>query len=126
VILLAGGIPLEVSLGFLGYIPQRYMQPVSAIYFVPAQILLFLAMRPAATVIFFLWPVLYTVHALLILAGAPILFTGLWDSLNVLLPRAGYGLLMGLAGHFYNRLALRRLRTLTRLAEPDAPAATED
>ena len=48
------------------------------------------------------------------LAGAPIVFSAPWDSLNVLLPIAGYGLLAALVGHFASRVALRQLRTLAQ------------
>jgi hypothetical protein len=59
-----------------------------------------------------LWALLYTLHALLILAGAPIVFHGKWWNLNLALPVFGYGILSLLAGHIYSRVALRRLRRL--------------
>jgi hypothetical protein len=59
-----------------------------------------------------LWPVLYALHAVLLLSGAPILFEDKWEVLNMLLPVFGYGMLSFLAGHLYSRIALRRLRHL--------------
>ncbi|MBN2311389.1 MAG: hypothetical protein JXR94_20600 [Candidatus Hydrogenedentes bacterium] len=118
--LVAGGlfaccIVACVCLGSLGYIPSTYMQPVSALYSVP--FLLFLAYRlwPIAGPIPLLWPLLYSVHAVLILAGAPILFTGSWEGLNILIPVGGYGMLTSLIGFAYSRYALRRLKRLARI-----------
>ena len=105
-----------------GYIPDiegngesyRYMQPASAIYIVPVMVVLIFLMRPAVGWLALLWPGLYGLHAILIVAGAPILFTGKWEYLNMLLPVAGYGLLTGLVGHAYSRYALRRLKRAAR------------
>ena len=66
-----------------------------------------------------LWPGLYALHAILIVAGAPIVFTGAWEGLNMLLPVAGYGLLAGLAGHIYSRFALRKLKDAARAGLAD-------
>ncbi len=71
-----------------------------------------------------MWPALISIHAILILAGAPILFTGRWVGLNMLIPIFGYGLLTGLLSHLYSRVALRRLKRLTQTdgthADPSA------
>jgi hypothetical protein len=109
-----------VALGMLGVIPDRYMQPVSAIYCVPFLVGLWLLMRPAVGLIALLWPALYALHAVLILAGAPILFVGRWEPLNMLIPTVGYGLLCGLLSHAYSRYALWRLRrTACDMADGD-------
>ncbi len=105
----------SVMLDFALDIPSKYMQPISALYVVPFLIGLWILMRPMAGYAALLWPVLYATHAILILAGAPILFTGPWDGLNMLIPIAGYGMLSGLVGHLYSRVALRQLKRLTRL-----------
>jgi hypothetical protein len=108
-----GCIIASVVLGFLGYIPIEYMQPVSAIYVVPFLLLMSIFKQSAiGGPIVFLWPALYVLHAILILAGAPILFTGAWNSLNMLIPVAGYGLLTALIAHVYSRFALRKLRRI--------------
>jgi hypothetical protein len=110
----------SVVLGFLGVIPHQYMQPVSAIYMVPFLVGLWLLMRPAIGPILFLWPALYALHAVLMLAGAPIRFVGPWDGLNMLIPTVGYGLVTGLIAHLYSRLALRKLRHIAGGAADEA------
>jgi hypothetical protein len=90
------------------------MQPVSAIYVVPFLLTLLLVLRPAVGPIMFLWPALYILHAALILAGAPILFVGRWEILNMLIPTVGYGMLVGLIAHVYSRFALWKLRRIAR------------
>ncbi len=106
--LMAVGVPTQALLG--SRIPEDYVQPVSALYVVPFLSALALALRPAAGILSFLWPILYALHAVLILAGAPILFRGEWSNLNIILPACGYGILSSLLGHAYSRYSLRRLR----------------
>ncbi len=103
-----------VVLGFLGVFPLEYQQPVSALYMVPFLIALVFLMRPAVGYLALLWPALYALHAILIVVGAPILFGGPWQSLNMLIPTVGYGMLSALVAHAYSRFALRRLRSLAR------------
>jgi hypothetical protein len=104
----------SVVLGFLGVLPQKYMQPVSAIYVVPFVVGIWLLQRPALGPIILLWPALYAIHAILIIAGVSILFVGRWDSLNMLIPTFGYGFIASLIAHIYSRIQLRRLRCMTR------------
>ncbi|MBN1588068.1 MAG: hypothetical protein JW888_00975 [Pirellulales bacterium] len=110
-------VTASIALGFVYDIPSKYMQPISALYVVPFLVGLWFLMRPMAGCVALLWPALYGFHAILILAGAPIAFTGRWEALNVLIPIAGYGMLAGLLGHLYSRVALGRLRRLTQ-ADP--------
>jgi len=106
-------VTASVMLGLLGYLPDgKYMQPISAIYCVPFLVALNFLLRPATGFIPLLWPLLYALHAALIVAGAPILFVGAWDPLNMLLPIVGYGLLTSFVGHVYSRWALYRVRSL--------------
>lgn len=117
VILSAAGslcLAAEIVLGLQGVIPEQYMQPVSAIYVVPILVAIVLLSHPVVGPIAILWPVLYALHAVLIVAGVPILFIGRWTSLNYLIPTAGYALLAGLIGHVYSRLALWKLRQAAR------------
>ena len=107
-------IQAMVVLGFLDVFPEKYTQPVSAICFVPFVVGLWLLQRPAIGPIMLLWPALYALHAILIIAGVPILFVGRWDSLNMLIPTVGYGLIASLTAHIYSRIQLRRLRRMTR------------
>lgn len=90
----------------------KYEQPISAIYAVPFLVALNLLQRPIAGYIPLLWPLLYAIHAVLILSGAPIVFTGRWESLNMLIPVVGYGMLTALVGHLYSRWALHNVRTI--------------
>jgi hypothetical protein len=107
-------IVASVAIDFVLHIPFQYMQPISALYCVPFLVGLWILMRPMAGYLTLLWPALYAMHAILIVAGAPIVFTGEWQSLNMLIPVAGYGMLTGVVSHLYSRIALRRLRRLTQ------------
>ena len=100
----------SVVLGVFGFIPLRHMQPVSAIYTVPFLCYLWAKVGKAGSPFMLLWPALYAIHAILLVAGAPIRFEGPYETLNMLLPVAGYGLVATLAGHIYSRYALRRLQ----------------
>lgn len=99
---------------FGDYIPAKYQQPISALYVIPIVVGLTMLMRPAVGLFALVWPALYALHAILIVAGAPILFAGRWESLNYLIPIAGYGILVYGMSHAYSRFALRRLRSLTK------------
>jgi hypothetical protein len=107
-------VALHVCLGVLGLLPLEYMQPISALYVVPAFLLMGVRMgkRSAGSPFMLLWPGLYALHAGLVVAGAPIQFTGSYTGLNMLIPVAGYGLVAALVGHLYSRFALRRLRAV--------------
>ena len=104
---------------FLGekFIPIEYMQPVSALYVVPFLVYLFCWQRPKFGPIVLLWPILYTIHAILIVVGVPILFTGNLSRWNMMLPVFGYGFLTYIIGHIYSRYALKKLKTAAHLQE---------
>jgi hypothetical protein len=103
----------SVVLGHLGYLPTgKYMQPISALYVVPFMVALNFIMRPMTGYIPLLWPLLYSLHAALIVSGVPIVFVGRWESLNMLVPTVGYGLLTSLIGHIYSRWALHNARAI--------------
>ena len=108
-----------VGLGLLGVFPIRYMQPVSALYTLPFLVYIGIPLRGVGSPFMGLWPVLYGIHAILLVAGAPIHFSRPWEGLNVLVPVVGYGLLAALAGHIYSRVALRRLRALAGSPEAE-------
>ena len=111
-------VMISVMLGVLGYIPIKYMQPVSAIYVVPFIIAIGIWQRPSinpAGFLAWLWPTLYSIHAILVVAGVPIQFDRPWKSLNMLIPIAGYGILCGLIGHLYGRYALKKLKSIAHL-----------
>jgi hypothetical protein len=109
-------VTVSVGLGLAGTLPLHYMQPISAIYFVPFLILLSHRFRGAISPFAHLWPGLYALHAVLLLLGVPIYFSGRLETLNMLLPTIGYGLVAALAGHIYSRFALRKLRRLAAVA----------
>ncbi len=106
------GVPISVVLTRLGYLPNEYVQPVSALYGVPFLIATFITMRPMLGPIYLLWPTLYGIHAILVVAGAPIQFEGQWASLNLLIPTIGYGMLTGLVGFLFGQYSLKRLRDI--------------
>jgi len=110
----------SVQLGIHGYIPIEYMQPVSALYCVPFLVFLVIWQKPMVGPLALLWPILYALHAILVVAGVPIQFSGRWVFLNVLIPIAGYGILCGLVGHIYSRFALRKLKKLVKREEENS------
>lgn len=105
-----------VLLGLSGYIPAKYAQPVSALYVVPFLVGLYLLMRPAVGPVSLLWPILYGLHAILIVAGVPLAFSGPWEVLNIPVPMIVYGLAAALLGHAVNRYALSQLKRTTQIA----------
>lgn len=116
----------SVAMGFLIHIPDKYMQPISATFCVPFMIYLGWRMRPAGGWPMLLWPTLYGLHALLIVCGAPIVWSPPWDTLNMLIPVAGYGLLAGFVGHLYSRFALRKVKRLAGMGLPGADGQEEE
>ena len=107
----------SVYFGGRGYFSIKYMQPVSALYVVPFTVFLYFWQRPKVSPILLLWPILYTIHAILIVAGVPILFTGNLTGLNMFLPTFGYGVLTFIIGHIYSRYALKKLKNIAHLQE---------
>jgi len=97
------------------HIPIKYMQPVSALYVVPFLVFLYFWQRPKIGPLALLWPTLYTIHAILIVTGMPILATIHSTSLNMILPIFGYGFLTHVIGHVYSRYALKKLKDITHL-----------
>jgi len=113
----------SVLLGIRGFIPIEYMQPVSALYVVPFLVFLVVWQRPVVSLLSLLWPILYALHAVLVVMGVPIQFGGRLDFLNMLIPTAGYGILCGLLGHVYSRYALKKLREAAHFKEGAADGA---
>jgi hypothetical protein len=103
----------QVILGLVGYLPTgKYAQPISALYMVPFLVTLNFLMRPGIGNVPLIWPLLYALHAILIVAGVPIVFQGRWEPVNMLLPMLGYGLLTAIIGHIYSRWALHSVRVI--------------
>jgi hypothetical protein len=111
-------VMISVILVVFCKLPIKYMQPVSAIYFIPLIIAIGIwqppSVKPAGFLVW-LWPTLYVIHAILIVAGVPIQFDRPWIFLNILIPTAGYGILCALMGHIYSRYALKKLKGFTHL-----------
>jgi hypothetical protein len=104
----------SVVLGNRGYFPISLMQPISAMYCVPFMIFLWWWRRPESSWIMLLWPVLYAVHALLLLSPLPIPKGEEWASVHMLGAMCGYGILAAGLSHLYSRYALRRLKRLSQ------------
>ena len=98
-----------------GYIASKYLQPVSALYLVPSLVFEYFQKRQWLGPLVLICPILYTLHAILILAGVPIFFTGNLGILNMLVPLIGYTFLAYVIGHLYSRYALKKLKGLTHL-----------
>jgi len=108
-----------MELGMLGYIPVKYLLPLMALFVVPFGVYQYFVLRPRLGPVLLIFPILYAVHAILIIAGVPIYFTGTFAvPLNLLLPLI-YTLLAYIIGHLYSRYALKKLKSLTHL-EGDA------
>ena len=99
-----------------GFIAYKYLQPVSALYIVPYVVCgWYFWQSPRMGPIYLLHPILYAIHAILIVAGVPIFFTGNWGILSIILPFIGYGFLAYVIGHVYSRYALKKLKGLAHL-----------
>ncbi|MBI1317614.1 MAG: hypothetical protein GC168_01525 [Candidatus Hydrogenedens sp.] len=93
------------------------MQPLSAIYMAP--FLIVMIVRQDLGFWAWIWPVLYALHGVAAAAGAPIVFHGQWQLMNMIVPVFGYGLVAILIGHAYSRYALYRLKSLARSGLPE-------
>ncbi len=103
-------------------VPTRYLQPLVALYLVPPLVWLYWPRSPVGGPLMLLWPGLYALHALLLLAGVPLPAVP-EPMMNVLVPLGLYAAVAYVASHIYSRFALRRLR---RLASTGAQAAGDD
>ena len=65
-----------------GYISVKYPLPVSALSFVPFLVFQYVLQRPRLGPLVLISPILYTIHAILIIAGVPIFFTGSFGMKN--------------------------------------------
>ncbi len=106
-----------MNLYMASYISVKNLLPVTAIYGVPFLIFQYLFQRPRLGPLLLLCPILYTVHAVLVLVGVPIFFTGNWGICNMAIPLFGYTFLAYAVGHFYSRYALKKLKTAAHLEE---------
>ena len=104
-------------LAIKGYIAYKYLQPVSALYIVPFTVCgWYFWQSPRMGPFYLLYPILYTIHAILILAGVPIFFATENSCIySICLPMLGYGFLPFIIGHIYSRYALKKLKNITDL-----------
>lgn len=105
-------------------LPFQYLQPFSAAYMAPFLALLIVYQGLGFWAWF--WPVLYALHAILLLAGVPIGFQGKWMILDMVVPVFAYGLIAILIGHAYSRYALWNLKRLARQGLDDTPLSDDD
>jgi len=104
-------------LAIKGYIAYKYLQPVSVLYIVPFVVCgWYFWQSPRMGPIYLLYPILYTIHAILIVAGVPIYFTTEnFCIFSICLPAIGYGFLPFIIGHIYSRYALKKLKAAAHL-----------
>ncbi|HPO16735.1 MAG TPA: hypothetical protein PLI09_25080 [Candidatus Hydrogenedentes bacterium] len=127
---LGGGLVVYHLIGALlisfGYLHLHYMQPFSAAYMVPFLAIMILYQRLGFWAWF--WPVLYALHAFLLLRGFPLGFRGQWQLLDMVVSVFGCGLAAILSGHLYSRFALWKLKRLVQSGLPaeNAPVSEDD
>jgi len=100
----------------------KYMQPISALYVIPFMVVLGIFGKPSASSpLMWLWPVLYVIQALMIVADMwP--FSRIPGGVNMFIATFGYGFLVGLASYFYSRFALRKLKRAAKMdQQQEAP-----
>ncbi len=104
-------------LAIKGYIAYKYLQPVSVLYLVPFVVCgWYFWQSPRMGPIYLLYPILYTIHAILIVAGVPLFFTSeTFCIFSICLPAIGYGFLPFIIGHIYSRYALKKLKAAAHL-----------
>jgi len=105
----------SMYLAAVGYISYKYVQPISAIFIVPSSFFGYFLQRPRFGPVLLIFPILYAIHAILIVAGVPIFFTGILGTFNMVIPLWGYMLLTYAIGHVYSRYALKKLKGITHL-----------
>ena len=107
-------ILVQTGLSVLGAVSAALMQPLSVIWAVPllyhASGRFFRRYHPLKM----LWPVLYGVHAVLILLGLPLSLGSPLQGLDILVPGTVYGLIAWGAAHAHRHLALQHTRAIAR------------
>ncbi len=105
----------SMELGMLGYIEVKYFLPLTALFVVPFGVYQYFIMQPRLGPVLLIFPILYAIHAILIIAGVPIFFTGTFAvPLNMFLPVI-YNFLALIIGHLYSRYALKKLKGISHL-----------
>lgn len=102
----------SMYLAMEGLIAFEYLQPISTLYIVPFFVFHYFMQRPRLGPLLLICPILYTIHAILIVAGVPMFFTGGLCMLSIALPMFGYTFLAYMIGHVYSRYALKKLKSI--------------
>ena len=103
----------SMNLCMEGYIPVKYFLPFMALFVVPYFVFQYFMQRPRLGPVILIFPILYAIHAILVLVGVPIFFTGTFGvPLNMGLILV-YTFLAYMIGHLYSRYALKNLKGLT-------------
>ena len=106
----------SMNLAMGGHIPVKYLQPLMVLFIVPFLVFQYFMQRPRLGPVLLIFPILYAIHAILILAGVPIFFTGTFGvPLNMGLPILVYTFFAYMIGHVYSRYALKKLKGLAHL-----------
>ena len=105
----------SMGLGMSGYIPIKYLLPFMALFEIPFGIYQYYILSPRLGPVLLIFPILIAIHAILIIAGAPLYFTGTFAvPLNMFIPVI-YNFSSLIIGHFYSRYALKKLKSLTHM-----------
>ena len=105
----------SMELAMLGYISVKYLLPLMALFVIPFGVYQYFIMRPRLGPVILIFPILYAIHAILIITGVPIFFTGTFAiPLNMFIPVI-YNFLALIIGHLYSRYALKKLKGITHL-----------
>ena len=99
-------------------VPMRYVQPLVALYLVPSLAWLYWPKSPVGGPVMLLWPGLYALHALLLVAGVPLPAVR-EPMMSACLPLVLYQVVAHVASYSYSRFALRKLRRLAHSPEAD-------
>ncbi|MBD3291343.1 MAG: hypothetical protein GF393_00355 [Armatimonadia bacterium] len=113
-IIFAALITAPVAMGLLPIDPQ-YSQALAACYLVPLMVWWATTDGKITLPMGLLWPVLYALHAVAMVLGAPLVIGGDAGP-TVMWPALGYLFVALLAGHIYSRYALKRMREISREA----------
>jgi hypothetical protein len=92
----------------------HYVQPLVALFLVPYMIYAQYRTERFAAPLMYAIPALYALHAVAVLAGAPLPCSDSWLG-GVCAPLFAYAVIAVVASHAYSRYALRRLRRLAKV-----------
>ena len=117
-----------VVLGYGDVIPGRYAQPITALYVVPFMAFIGWARAlPGAaghavitTPVMWLWPTLYALYTILVLAEAPV-FGPVQGPTHIIVAMCSTMFVTGFVAYIQSRLTLRKLKSLSRVVPASQP-----